>query len=258
MLISATTLSFGTLILGGCNNPDEIEPGRTNVTTEDLSENTEELIGQTVTVKGQVEEELGNLGFVLQEDNLSAGGLPVIVADAEPLAFSPGEIPVQATGEVVRLQIADVENEYGIDLDDELFADYEGQPAIVAESLAFAPTPEELANQGDAFIGLPVAVQGEVGGVYSEDTVAIYEEGWIDDVGVVVVGVPRNLSDENGAVEEGDYLTITGTARPFDPSLQQEYDLGPAIQENLQRFVETYEERPVIVADEVYPSAIDE
>lgn len=54
------------------------------------------------------------------------GGEPFLLlnADAEPVIRPNDDVAVQGTGTVRELIIADIESEYGIDLDDELYVDY--------------------------------------------------------------------------------------------------------------------------------------
>lgn len=238
---------------------EEIQEGRTNVTIEKITGNIDEYIGQTVTVRSRVEEDLGESGFVLQADEFF-GGEPFIVVNASdtPVTRPSEDVPVQATGTVRELVIADIETDYGIDLDDELYVDYEDRPAVIAESVALAPTPEDLAENPSAFYDQPIAVEGEVGDIFSSSTISLYEDGWIDDIGLIVVGIGQDLDAEDNAVQAGETVVVTGMARAFDVNLlQQDPELGWDSDE-LSEFESRYTVRPVIVADDIYPSALDE
>ena len=186
-------------------------------------------------------------------------GILVINSPGKPVTLPADDTPIQVTGEVVEFVIADVETDYGLNLDDELFVDYETEPAIVAESIALAPTPEQLA-EGDAqpFYDQVIAVEGDVGRILSPNTFTLYEEGWIDDMGLLVIGVDRALDAENAALEEGENVAVTGRLMDFDLAvLEQEYKLG-LDQEEAAEFEARYTNRPVIVAEEVFPSAVED
>ena len=248
-----------TMLLPTKNTAQEIEEGRTNVTIEKITGNIEEYEGQMVTVRSEVEEELGESGFVLQTDEFF-GGEPFLLlnASAEPVIRPNDEIAVQGTGIVREFILADIERDYGIDLEDELYIDYENVPAVIAESVALAPTPEELAENPSAFYDQVIAIKAEVGEMFSSSTMTIYEEGWIDDIGLIVVGVNRDLDAEDSALQSGEMVVVTGTARPLDINLlEQDPELGWDSDE-IREFESRYTDRPMIFADGVYPSALDD
>ncbi|EAZ91523.1 hypothetical protein [Crocosphaera chwakensis] len=267
LYLGGIALGVTTLLLPGCQTADEIEEGRTNVTTEDLATDDLEgatgaggeeiLVGQEVTIRAPVKEEISDQAFVVQAED----GTDVLVINSpgQPATLPGDDTPIQVTGEVVEFVIADVEVDYGLELDNDLFVDYETEPAIVAESIALAPTPEQLA-EGDAqpFYDQVIAVEGDVGSILSSNTFALYEEGWIDDRGLLVIGVDRALDAENTALQEGETVTVTGRLRDFDLAvLEQEYNLG-LDEEEAAEFEARYTDRPVIVAEEVFPSAVED
>ncbi len=267
LYLGSIALGITTLFLPGCQGADEIEQGRTNVTTEDLATDDlqgatgaggeEIVVGQEVTIRAPIQEEISDQAFLVQAED--GTNVLIINSPGTPVTLPADDTPIQVTGEVVTFVIADVETDYGLDLDDELFVDYETEPAIVAESIALAPTPEQLA-QGDAqpFYDQVIAVEGDVGGIISSNTFALYEEGWIDDMGLLVIGVDQALKAENIALEEGENVTVTGRLRDFDLAvLEQEYNLG-LDEEQAADFEARYTNRPVIVAEEVFPSAVED
>ena len=253
--IGAIALGFTALLLPACNNEQEIAEDRTNVTAEDVAEEPAEVPQETVTVRGEVEEIVDDSGLLMQTEGES---ILVINATGIPFVAPTDNIPIQATGESVQLVVADIERDYNLTLDPTLYADYENQPAIIAESLALAPTPEQLAENPEAFYDQVIAVEGDVRGVYSPNTFAIFEEGWIDDQGLLIVGADNVSENEVGEIQEGENVTVTGRLRPFNRGeLEQEFDLGlePDV---LEEFEQTYTDRPVVIADGVYPSAVDD
>ncbi|MEB3212167.1 MAG: hypothetical protein VKL39_12470 [Leptolyngbyaceae bacterium] len=84
---------------------------------------------------------------------------------------------VQVTGEVRQLVTADLEQEYDLTLDPELYAEYEDRPAIIAESIAFAPDPEEVTEEPEQYYGQTIAVTGEIGELISTNIFQLQEEG---------------------------------------------------------------------------------
>jgi hypothetical protein len=267
MYLAGLALGITALLLPGCNNVDEIEEGQTNVTTEDLATDdlegatgaggNEIVVGQEVTVRAMVQEEISDDTFVLQAED----GTEVLVINSpgQPYTLPTDDTPIQVTGEVVSFVVADVESEYDLDLDEDLYVDYENEPAIIAQSIALAPTPEQLAEEDTApFYDQVIAVEGDVGGIYSPNTFSLYEEGWIDDQGILVIGVDQALEAEGNAVDEGENVTVTGRLADFNIAvLEQEYDLGWS-EEEAAEFEARYTDRPVIIAEGVYPSAVED
>lgn len=225
-----------------------------NVTLGELTGNVEDYLGQSVSVRGEAEAAVGESSFLLQDDQLF-GGQEVIVFNATgtPFLLPTNDEPtedVQVTGEVRQLVIADLEREYGLDLDPQLYVDYEDRPAIVAESIAFSPDPEEVTEQPEQYYGQTIAVSGEIGELLSDNTFRLQEEGWFEGDEVLVIG-----ASVLPTLDEAEEVVVTGTLRPFVAAeFEQEYDLtwDLDVQEQLEA---EYTEKPVLVADEVYPGA---
>lgn len=254
VLLGVFGLGITTLLLPSCTTEnEEIREGKTNTTTEDVVEDTEELAGQEITVRSQVQQTVGNYGFVMESD----AGEPILVINTTnaPFTLPARDMPVQATGEAAQFVIADIEEKYGLDLENELYVDYENQPAIIAKSLALAPQPEDLAATPTGYFDKEIAVNGEVRKLdATNNAFALFEESWVDDIGVLVVGIDRNLQDS--PIQEGESVTVTGTVRSASASLLQEANLGWD-ETKTQEFLSRYTDRPVIVADGVYPSAVN-
>jgi len=257
--LGVIALGLTTLLLPACTTDnEEIQEGRTNATTEDVAENTASLIGKEITVRSNVEQAVGNSGFVI-EPNQAAGGESILVINSTGVPFVlPAEgIPIQATGEVAQLVLADVERQYGLDLEENLYVDYENQPAIIAESLALAPSPEDLYEAPTGYFDKTIAVEGDLRKLEATpNAFALFEEGWVDDIGVLVVAGNPSVQTQGVPLQEGENVTVTGVARQFSPELVQEAGLGWNAQQ-IQEFQSRYTNRPVIVADGVYPSAVD-
>jgi hypothetical protein len=225
-----------------------------NVQLGELTGNVEDYLGQSVSVRGEAEVAVDENSFLLQDDALF-GGQEVIVFNAtgEPFLLPTADEPtedVQVTGEVRQLVIADLETEYGLDLDPEIYAEYEDRPAIIAESIAFSPDPEEITEEPGQYYGQPIAVSGVVGEMLSPGTFRLEEEGWFEGDEVLVIG-----ANVLPTVDEAEEVVVTGTLRPFVASeFEQEYDLTWDL--DLQEQIEAeFTERPVLVADEVYLGA---
>lgn len=257
MFFGIAALGATSIAISGCDqisDNEEIRSGKTNVTAEEVATTTEDsmIVGKTVTIRNQVKETVGDSSFLMAAE----AGSPILVVNATGQPFVPSDqnIPIQATGTVESFIVADVNQKYGLDLDPALYVDYERQPAIIAQSLALAPQPEDLAEAPAGYFDKTIAVEGEfrqlTDGAAQSNGFALFEEGWVDDVGVLVLG--ENLQNE--AIQDGEIIVVTGKARQPDASLLQTnlgWDANRA-----QDFLSNYKNRPVIIADNVYPSAV--
>jgi len=267
-LTGAIALLSASVVLPACSNSpvveDEVGVDETEVTEEvavadenvqvdDLSDNVEAYLGQTVTVREEAEEIVGDNAFLLDEDELFGGEeILVINASGEGIYLVKGDdTEVQATGEVRELVIADVEREYGLDLDPEIYADYETRPVIIAQSLALAPDPEDLTDDPEQYYNQRIALNAEVEEFWSTQVMSVDGDALFEDDDLLVINPMATLD-----FEEDEEVVITGVLRPFVTSdIERDYDLTWDL--DLQEQIEAeYQERPVFIADEVYPSAM--
>lgn len=267
-LTGAIALLSASVVLPACSNSpvveDEVGVDETEVTedvavadenvqVDDLSDNVEAYLGQTVTVREDAEEIVGDNAFLLDEDELFGGEeVLVINASGEGIHLVEGDdTEVQATGEVRELVIADVEREYGLDLDPEIYADYETRPVIIAQSLALAPDPEDLTDDPEQYYNQRIALNAEVEEFWSTQVMSVDRDALFEDDDLLVINPMATLD-----FEEDEEVVMTGVLRPFVTSdIERDYDLTWDL--DLQEQIEAeYQERPVFIADEVYPSAM--
>lgn len=94
-----------------------------------VSSQIDTLPGEPVTIAGEVSQVISTVSFQLE-----GAGWQVVVLDAQQAAVDEGAF-VQVEGTVRELNIAELEEEFGLDLDDELYADFEGDLVLVAETV---------------------------------------------------------------------------------------------------------------------------
>lgn len=264
-----STLALGLIagLMGACaeSAPErEVSDGSTNVQTEEIAENTEGYIGQTVTIRSEPVEKVGDNSFTVSDEQFF-GSEPILVINAsgEPLLLPEDGIAVQVTGEVRNFLIAEVDQEFDLTLDPNLYEEYEDQPVIIAQSIALAPEPGEISENPEQYYGETLAVTGEVGDIQSEDTFTLEEDQLLgaEDL-LVIYAQPRAGSPASEAVPptitDDEQVAVTGVLRPFVISeLERDYELTweAGVQEQLEA---DYSERPVLIATDIYPSAIPE
>lgn len=240
--VGAIAMALSAMLLPACaNDPNVGGPtAESNVTAEKVADETNELIGQPVTIRSDVVEKIGPSTFTVSDEQFFGGETILVVnASGAPFVFPIDENEVQITGTVAKFVVADINRVYGLGLDPNLYVDYEGKPAIIAQSLAVAVEPDEIAEDPNLYYGRVVSVPGEVGQIVNANTFRFEE----DDLPVINVN-PRETTNE------GDKVVVTGVVRQFvtaDIERDFDLDLDPELQ------VE-YDKKPVIVAQSVFPA----
>lgn len=93
------------------------------------------FVGQTVTVSAEVNEIIAPDAFTIAGDGFFGGEPLLIVSPPGGPAVQEGS-PVQVTGTVRQaFDLPAVEQEFGFDLDDNLFGAYSGEPYIAASNI---------------------------------------------------------------------------------------------------------------------------
>ncbi|MGF1478594.1 MAG: hypothetical protein ACFB4I_03780 [Cyanophyceae cyanobacterium] len=227
----------------------------TNTTVEDVEDNLNQLLGETVTVRGAVEDIESGASFTIKDEDFFG-----LIDDAEVLVINrtgallpirpSDDIELQVTGEVGQLVLAEVEA-FGL-VSPELYAEYENQPVIFAESVALSPSPDEIFDNPESYYYRSVAVKGEVENLIGTNAFTIEDDEITDEVigseDLLVINVASNqgLEGDQGVI-------VTGTVRPFVVA-DFERDYGLSFDEGLRSELEVnYTNRPVIVTTGVYP-----
>jgi hypothetical protein len=230
----------------------DADPDDLNVQVGDLAGNLEDYVGQTVSVRGDVVEAVGQNAMVIRGDGLF-GGNDVVVFNAtgEPILLSEAGATqrVQVTGQVREVVIGDLVREYGLTLDEATYGDYENNPAIIAESVALAPELGDISDNPAAFYDQLIAIDGEVNELYDANTFTISDAGFFGGADVLVLGEPQAMT----ALRDNEQVVITGVLRPFNAA-QLEQEFGQTWDENLrQTILSDYDEESVLIADQVFP-----
>ena len=114
-----------------------------NVNLEDVVQNPEGYYGQVVSVRGEVDQNMGTRGVTIETVGLADDELLVVSRDAlVGVGGGPGDAlynqddDVRVSGVVREFSIVQLEQELGIDLDDKDYQEFEGKPVIIADSIA--------------------------------------------------------------------------------------------------------------------------
>lgn len=254
-LFSTAFLLLFAVTLVGCDTsePEAEVTTEENVTTEEVAENTSDLIGQTVTIRSNALQVIEPSTFTVADQEFF-GGENIVVVNATGEVFElPAEddTEVQITGEVTEFVLADIESAYDLDLDPDLYVEYTDRPAIIAESLAIAPEPGEITSDPTQYYGQTLAVTGEVEDIYGDNVFSLDEDELFGANDLLVL-----VTSPSEAVQDNETVAAIGELRSFVVAdIERDYDLTWDL--DVQQELEAeYRDRPVLVVDRVYPSAI--
>ena len=250
------SLAAALLLLPACSGPQSETTAleEANVTAEELVEETSSYVGEEVTIRSEVEATVDETSFLVRDDEYFDGeGILVVNASEEAFVIPDvGESQVQVTGRVETFALATVASEYNLELTPELYEEYEAKPVIIAESLALAPDVGDVAANPEAYYNQRIALEGEVEEVLASGLFKMDEDELFGGEDLLVI--PDATAP---TVEDGGIVALTGTLRPYiKAEFEKDYDLtwDLDVQEEIDA---EYEQKPVFVADGVYPSAVE-
>ncbi|HIK17166.1 MAG TPA: hypothetical protein IGS53_18025 [Leptolyngbyaceae cyanobacterium M33_DOE_097] len=257
-----------TALISACdtNQPQATTPAENNnVKTEEVASNTQQYIGKVVTIRSEPIQKLDQNSFTVSSEQFF-GRDPIVVINAtgQPIILpSESDQEVQVTGEVRNLVIAEVERDYNLGLQSGIYREYENRPAIIARSVALAPDPGEITQDPQQYYGKVLAVTGEVKDFQNANVFELEEDKLIGGGDLLVIransrtGAPTTgQGTTQGVINNGEKVAVTGVLRPFVVAdLEREYKLT-LTPEVRQRLEAEYRQKPVLIADQVYPSAI--
>ncbi|MEO0646454.1 MAG: hypothetical protein AAFZ17_09930 [Cyanobacteria bacterium J06650_10] len=244
------------LVLPACSTPQtETTPAEeSNVTSEELIDETASYVGEEVTIRAEVEETVDDSSFLLADDDYFDGeAILVINASSEPFVIPDvGDTQVQVTGEVETFAMMTVAEEYGLTLSPELYEEYEEKPVIIAQSMALAPDVGDVAADPEAYYGQRIALEGEVEEVMESGLFTMDEDELFGGDDLLVI--PTKGSEP---VQDGGIVALTGVLRSYvTADFEKDYDLEWDL-DITEKIEAEYEQKPVFVADGVYPSAVE-
>ncbi len=240
---------LATITLSACVNSS---PSKSNlsglVDVAEITQNPESYIGRAVLVRNDILETIGERGFILDKDRAFSGdAILAIDISKTPMALSDKNTPeVLVKGKVERLTLASIQQQYNLNLNSELYTQYENQPVIMAEKLILSPDPEDLTQNPEAYYGQPLAIKGELEDLKSYGVFELDEEQAFGGEDLIVVQPKPRIE-----LNEKQTAIVYGTLRPFIAvELEQDYDLGWDL--SVQQQIEAeYSQKPVLVAQKI-------
>ncbi|MEM7714499.1 MAG: hypothetical protein AAF349_13155 [Cyanobacteria bacterium P01_A01_bin.68] len=227
-------------------------PGLMSVST--ITEEKDDLIGKFVTVRSKSIEKIGPTSFAVRKKNFFIKSKPVIIINASGKVFNlptNKDTEVQVTGMVRELDIPKLEKEFNLRLQDKVYEDYKNTSAIVAQHIALAPEVNDIAENPSKYYNRRLALTGEIENIKNPKMFTLDEDDLLGAQDLLVLNPTPGM-----AVNNGQTVAITGVVRPFRlAELERDYKL--TWDSGLKKQLEfEYKEKPVLIADTVYPSRI--
>lgn len=234
------------VLIKACYN-NEANPPRL-VSTSEVVNQTNQLIGKTVTIKGKPVQIIGASSFTVS-DRQFFSGVPILVvnASAEPIELpSDRGTNIQVTGIVRNLVIPEIEREFHLHLQKEYYKDYINKPAIIAKSILLAPTLSQITKNPDKYYGMKLALTGKVENIQSPVLFTLDDGQWWSANLLVLLNAMPTM-----AINQGQTIEVIGVVRPFVVSdIERDYKTTWNIMVKSQLNAK-YANKPVFVAEAV-------
>ena len=193
------------------------------VDTAEITENSDRFMGKSVSVRNDVARLIGTRGLVLDKDRIFDGE-PILVIDTsrvpfELQGFQTPEILVD--GIVEKFSLDSVRQKYGLNLDSNLYSQYEAKPVIIAKSIILSPDPEDLTANPETYYDRLLAIKGEVDDVEDYGIFELDEEKAFGGEDLLVLQTKSEIQ-----LQEEQNVIVYGVLRQFIPEeLERDYDL---------------------------------
>lgn len=218
----------------------------------EMANNTDELIGKSVTIRSKAIQKIGLSSFTVSDARFF-NGEPIVVINASGVPFDlplDHNTAVQVTGQVRNLVIPEIEREFNLSIQNEDYRDYINKPAIIAQHLILAPQPGQISQRPEQYYRRQVAVTGKVENIRSPVLLTLDENQLFggQDLLVLLTAPPKV------AINQGQTVSVIGEVRPFVVTeIEQDYNFTWNL--NVKRELEAeYGNRTILVAEIVYPS----
>ena len=247
-IVAGFTLTQLSACVGNTTGDRDNYSVNTLVDTGEITENTHRFIGRSVLIRNDVLQIIGNRGLILDKDRL-IDGEPILVINMSEtsIEISHDKTPeILIDGKVERFSKNSIEQKYDLNLESEIYGQYEGKPVIIATSLIMSPDPEDITANPEIYYNRPLAIKGEVDDVEDYGIFEIDEEQAFggEDLLVVQFGSQAALNEEQTVI-------VYGVLRKFVmKELLQDYDLD--WDSSIQTQIEAeHQQKPVLVTNKI-------
>ncbi len=234
------------------NRKPAATPGLMSVSQ--VAKEKDDLIGKFVTIRSKDMEQIGPTSFAVRKKKFFIESKPVIIINASGRVFNlPTEenTEVQVTGTVRHLDVPKLEKEFNLRLQDEAYKNYKNATTIIAQHIALAPQVNDIADNPSKYYNRRLALTGKIENIKNPKMFTLDEDNLLGKQDLLVLNPTPAM-----AVNNGQTVAVTGIMRPFRVAeLEKEYKL--TWDSGLKKELElNYKEKPVLIADTVYPSRV--
>ncbi|MGI8501829.1 MAG: hypothetical protein ACR2LR_11905 [Hassallia sp.] len=143
-------LSLLAATFRGCNfSQPEATPASKLVNTSEITYNPDEFMYRTVTIRSKALDKVGLASFTVKDKQLFESE-PIVVVNASGVPFNlPADrnMEVEVTGPVRRLNIAKIERDYNLNLQDQYYKKYINKPAVIAQEIKVVPQQNQIVQR---------------------------------------------------------------------------------------------------------------
>lgn len=225
-------------------------------TLENIIDNTDNWIGQTVTITGTLDELKDDNTFTLEADNyFDSDRLLVVNESGEPLPELPeSNITLRITGKVDTVGTEEYYEGTELNVPEGVADEVGERPAIYADSIVLAPDPVEIVETPSNYYDRDVAVAGIVADVLDENAFTLKELSYTSDQNLLVLNTTGEPMPESGA----DVL-VKGQVRAYNQEeLAQEYGYNKDLSIYVTNESENESgETAVLIVEELSPADVD-
>lgn len=145
VLIAVAFLTFAALMVVSFYDTRldlrEITQSPQSETLQNISNNPAQFYGREVSVFGSVDKNFGTRGMLVSADGPTNNKIFVLskqniigVGGGPGMPLYPTNSPIVVSGKVQIFHLKEIEKALGIDLNDEIYAQFEGKPVIIADN----------------------------------------------------------------------------------------------------------------------------
>jgi hypothetical protein len=148
-------LFVSALVVGCAGNTREETGAAAAQSVDEVTDQPEDFIGRSVTVRGEMDDVRGLRAFTLEDHDWVFPEELLAVAPKQPAGTVGGldsleDKQVTVRGTIRKLVVADVEREFDLDLDPEFELEFRDRPILIAGQITPDPSSEETALTGES------------------------------------------------------------------------------------------------------------
>lgn len=224
------------------------------ISVSQLAREKNNSIAKFVTIRSKYIERFSSTSFAIKKRTLFITNKPVIIINASGKIFDlpPNkDIEVQVTGTVRQLDIPKLEKDFNLRLQDKIYQNYKNATAIVAQHIALAPEVNDIGDNPSKYYNQPLALTGKIQNIKNSKMFTLDEDNLLGEQDLLVLNLTSTMT-----MNKGQTVAVSGIVRPFRlTELENDYKL--TWDTGLKKELELkYKEKPVLIADTIYPSRV--